>query len=130
MPDYAIAAETLRKIARGVVPIALIVFGLLVLLGQPPVQTGVGVLAGTAFALWNFYLLGRAAVRAAAQGDPARAHKMVVSSYVKRYLLTAVFLVAVIWTRWISIPAAVLPLFFPKITLLLSHSGRKEENNR
>lgn len=130
MPDYAIAAQALRSLTRGVAAAALITFGLLVLLGQPPVQTLAGVAAGTAFALWNFWLLARAAVRAAAVGHPGRAHKIVVSSYVKRYLLTAVFLVAVIRIGWVSVPGAVLPLFFPKITLMISQSGRKEENNR
>lgn len=130
MPDYSIAAQQLRTTARGVIPLALIVFGLLVLLGQPPARSLAGVAAGTAFALWNFWLLARAAVRAAAQRDPARAQKLIVSSYAKRYVLTAVFLLAVIVTGWVSVPGAVLPLFFPKITLMVLHYGRKEEKNR
>ena len=130
MPDYSIAAEALLKLVRGVVPLALVVFGLLVLLGQPPVQTLAGVAAGTLFALWNFWLLARSAVRAAAMGDPARGQRAVAVSYVTRYVLTAVFLAAVMLTRWVSIPGAVLPLFFPKLTLLLSNYGRKEEKHR
>lgn len=130
MPDFAIVTQEMRRLARRVLPMALIVFGVLVLAGQPVVETLVGVGAGTAFALWNFWLLGRSAVRAAAQGDPARAHKMVTASYVKRYVLTAVFLTAVMLSGRVSIPGAVLPLFFPKISFMLLNHGRKEENNQ
>lgn len=131
MPDYAIVTDELHRLTVRVIPVGLVIFGLLVLLGQPLGQVALGVFAGTAFALWNFYLMGRSAVRAACQTDPARASKIVSRSYAKRYALTALFLLAVVWTSWMSVPAVVLPLFSPKITLMISnYFGRKEENHK
>lgn len=125
MPDYVIVAEELRRLTRGVTPVILIIFGLLVLLGQPLIPVALGVVAGTAFTLWNFYLMGRDAVRATCQTDPGRAGKMMTRSYVKRYVLTAVFVFAVVSTDQVSVAAAILPLFSPKITLMLSQYIKK-----
>lgn len=125
MPDYAIANEELRRLIKGVIPIALIIFGVLVLCRQPAVPVAAGTFAGTAFALFGFYLMSRCAVRAVWQGDPARASKIMTRSYAVRYLMTAVFLIAVIWTDWVNLPAAVLTLFSPKITFMISNFLKK-----
>lgn len=125
MLDYAIAKEELRRLTKGVIPIALILFGALVLLGQPVMQVAAGIVSGTVFALWSFYLMSRSAVRAVWQGDPARASKIITRSYAVRYSMTAVFLIALIWTDWVNIPAAVLTLFSPKITLMILHFLKK-----
>ena len=85
MLDYAIAKEELRRLTKGVIPIALILFGAFVLLGQPVMQVAAGIVSGTAFALWSFYLMSRSAVRAVWQGDPARASKIITRSYAVRY---------------------------------------------
>ncbi len=119
MPDYAIANEELRRLIKGVIPVALIIFGVLVLCRQPVVPVAAGTLAGTAFALWSFYLMSRSAVRAVWQGDPARASKIITRSYAVRYTMTAVFLIVLILTDWVSMPAAVLTLFSPKITFMI-----------
>ncbi len=125
MPDYAIAKEELRRLTKGVIPVALIVFGILVLLRQPVLPAAAGAGAGTAFALWSFYLMSRSAVRAVWQGDPARASKMMQRSYAVRYLMTAVFLLLVIWTDWVNLPAAVITLFSPKITFMILNLRKK-----
>lgn len=130
MPDYAIVIEELRRLARQVIPISLIIYGVLVLFGQPPLSTAIGVAAGTAFALGNFYMMGKSAMRATLMRDPGRAIKLVKRSYVRRYLFTALFLFAVIWTDKISVTATVLPLFAPKIALMVSKYKRKEENHK
>lgn len=119
MPDYAVVKEELQRLFKGVIPTTLILFGLLVICGQPAMQTAVGALLGTAFALWSFYLMSRSAVRAIWQGDPARASKIMTRSYAVRYIMTAAFLIAVILTDWINMPAAVLTLFSPKITFMI-----------
>lgn len=120
MPDYAIANEVLRRLIKGVIPIALIIFGILVLCRQPAISVAAGIFVGTLFALWSFYLMSRSAVRAVWQGDPARAGKIMTRSYVCRYVMTAAFLVAVILTNWINLPAAVITLFSPKIAFMIS----------
>ncbi len=125
MPDYAIANETLRRLTKGVIPVALIIFGILVLFRQPIIPVAAGAFAGTAFALWSFYLMSRSAVRAVWQGDPARASKIITKSYAMRYTLTAVFLVGMILTGWVNMPAAVLTLFSPKITFMILNLLKK-----
>lgn len=125
MPDYAIANEELRRLTKGVIPVALIIFGVLVLCRQPVVPVAAGTLVGTLFALWSFYLMSRSAVRAVWQGDPARASKIMTRSYALRYMMTAVFLIILILTDWVSIPAAVLTLFSPKITLMILNFLKK-----
>ncbi len=125
MPDYAIANEELRRLTKGVIPVALIIFGILVLFRQPILPVAVGAFAGTAFALWSFYLMSRSAVRAVWQGDPARASKIITKSYAMRYTLTAIFLVGMILTDWVNIPAAVFTLFSPKITFMILNLLKK-----
>ena len=130
MPDFALVTKETQQLAKRILPFALVLFGVLAVIRQPLTGALAGVCAGTAFAIWNFWLLGRAAARAAVQGDPDRAQKIVVASYVRRYALTAVFLVAVMLSSWINIPGAVIPLFFPKISFMLFHLKRKEENKK
>ncbi len=125
MPDYAIAKEELRRLTKGVIPGALIIFGILVLCRQPMLQVAAGTLAGTAFALWSFYLMSRSAVRAVWQGDPGRASKMMTRSYAVRYTMTAAFLIVLILTDWVNMPAAVITLFSPKITFMILHFLKK-----
>lgn len=69
--------------------------------------------------------MSRSAVRAVWQGDPARASKIIARSYAVRYTMTAVFLIALVLTDWVNIPAAVLTLFLPKITFMILHFLKK-----
>lgn len=69
--------------------------------------------------------MSRSAVRAVWQGDPARASKIITRSYAVRYAMTAVFLIVLILTDWVNMPAAVLTLFSPKITFMISNFLKK-----
>ncbi|MFR4973018.1 MAG: hypothetical protein ACLUB2_06335 [Butyricicoccus pullicaecorum] len=123
MPDYAIVTDELRRLTVRVIPVALVILAA-VLLGQP-----LGDCTGCSgrYPVCALEFLPHGAQRRACSlpDQPGRASKIVTRSYAMRYVLTALFLLAVIWTGRISVPAAVLPLFSPKITLMISHYWKK-----
>lgn len=123
MPDYALAADALRRMATHMLPGTLVLAAALSLAGWRAGATGL--LAGAAFALYKFYLLARAATRIACQTNPGRARRMAARSYAARYALTALFLLAVIRTGFASLLMAILPLFAPGFILITYHIGRK-----
>lgn len=119
MPDYTLAAGIVRRVAVRMVPGALALAAALWLAGWK--AAAVGLLAGATFALCRLYLLAHAAVCIACQSDPGRAQRMAAHSYAVRYVLTALFLLVVIQTGAISLPAAILPLFAPGFVLAAGH---------
>ena len=79
-----------------------------------------GNLLGGGFAVLNFFLLGLTVQKIASETDEKRAKLKLQGSYTLRMLMTlAVVIVAVkvpcFAAAW---PAAVLPLFFPRLTIL------------
>ena len=116
--------ETLRML-RGMIPLALVTFGVFALMGQAPVQTGVSVVLGTAFALLLFYMIGRSTVKATAF-SPEQGIRITRRGYVFRYMLTAAFVIAAIKAPVLNAAAAVIPLFFTKILLLWQHAVQRK----
>lgn len=119
MKGMDIVWHELRRIARGCVPLALVCWGVFVLLGFPALRCALSVAVGTGYALVLFYFIGKSAVRAL-YFSPEQATKRVRGGYAVRYLLTGIMLFVVIKTHFLVLPATVLPLFFPKIVLVLS----------
>ena len=66
-----IVYEETKRMLRGMLPLALVTFGVFALCGQGIARSGASVLLGTAFALLLFYMIGRSTVRATAF-PPAR----------------------------------------------------------
>ena len=121
LKGYEIVREETARLARGMAPLALIAFGILLLAGFEPLRTGVSLLAGTAYSILLFAMIGRSAARAVLF-PPAQGTRIVRRGYFFRYLLTGA-----------AVFAAILPLFFPKVILLWQQvrpSARKggEEN--
>ena len=54
-----IVYEETKRMLRGMLPLALVTFGVFALCGQGIARSGAGVLLGTAFALLLFYMIGR-----------------------------------------------------------------------
>ena len=61
-----IVYEETKRMLRGMLPLALVTFGVFALCGQGIARSGASVLLGTAFALLLFYMIGRSTVRATA----------------------------------------------------------------
>ena len=95
MKGYEIVREETARLARGMAPLALIAFGILLLAGFEPLRTGVSLLAGTAYSILLFAMIGRSAARAVLF-PPAQGTRIVRRGYFFRYLLTgaAVFAAA------------------------------------
>ena len=119
LKGYEIVREETARLARGMAPLALIAFGILLLAGFEPLRTGVSLLAGTAYSILLFAMIGRSAARAVLF-PPAQGTRIVRRGYFFRYLLqcfgAAVF--AAIRLPQLQPLAAILPLFFPKLILL------------
>ena len=64
LKGYEIVREETARLARGMAPLVLIAFGILLLAGFEPLRTGVSLLAGTAYSILLFAMIGRSAARA------------------------------------------------------------------
>ena len=117
-----IVYEETKRMLRGMLPLALVTFGVFALCGQGIARSGASVLLGTAFALLLFYMIGRSTVRATAF-PPAQGIRITRRGYVVRYMLTAVFVIAAIK---LNAAAAVIPLFFTKALLLWRHAVQRK----
>ena len=103
MKGYEIVREETARLARGMAPLVLIAFGILLLAGFEPLRTGVSLLAGTAYSILLFAMIGRSAARAVLF-PPAQGTRIVRRGYFFRYLLTGAAVFAAI-----RLPAALLP---------------------
>ena len=126
LKGYEIVREETARLARGMAPLVLIAFGILLLAGFEPLRTGVSLLAGTAYSILLFVMIGRSAARAVLF-PPAQGTRIVRRGYFFRYLLTGAAVFAAIRLPQLQ------PLFFPKVILLWQQvrpSARKggEEN--
>ena len=92
-----IVYEETKRMLRGMLPLALVTFGVFALCGQGIARSGASVLLGTAFALLLFYMIGRSTVRATA----FRRHRAFALRGAAMYcfMLTAVFVIAAIKLR-------------------------------
>ena len=114
LKGYEIVREETARLARGMAPLALIAFGILLLAGFEPLRTGVSLLAGTAYSILLFAMIGRSAARAVLF-PPAQGTRIVRRGYFFRYLLTGAAVFAAIRLPQLPPLAAILPLFFPKL---------------
>ena len=114
-----IVREELARLIRGMVPMTLIAYGVFALCGHAGLDTVCSLLLGFAYAMLLFFLIGKSAVKATLY-PPAQGTRIVRKGYMVRYLMTGVFVVAAIKLPFLNPLAAVLPLFFPKIILLMS----------
>ena len=108
LKGYEIVREETARLARGMAPLALIAFGILLLAGFEPLRTGVSLLAGTAYSLLLFAMIGRSAARAVLF-PPAQGTRIVRRGYFFRYLLTGAAVFAAIRLPQLQPLAALLP---------------------
>ena len=129
MKDNEIVLYELRRQAKGMLPLALLTYGIFALLGYWQWQTALSILLGTAYALFNFYQIGQSALRAAAfYRIPERAQRGMVRGYMTRYAMTAVVVAVALKALWLNAAAVIVPLFYTKIILLILNTRRKGGN--
>lgn len=77
-----------------------------------------GNLLGGGFAVLNFFLLGLTVQKTAGETDEKRAKLKLQGSYSLRMLLTLGVIILAVKLPFITWPAAVIPLLFPRLTIL------------
>ena len=75
-------------------------------------------LLGGGYAIFNFFLLGLTVQKIAGETDEKRAKLKLQGSYTLRMLLTLAVIVVAIKVPCFVWPAAVVPLLFPRLTIL------------
>ena len=76
MTGMEIVREETRRMLRGMIPLAVIAFGVFLLAGADPARSAVSLLLGTCYSLLLFRMIGKSAAKAVlfppAQDRPAR----------------------------------------------------------
>ena len=123
-PQEAVVKETIH-IAIGTAVMSAIMVIVFLLVGHFSLSVVWGALTGLITAIGNFFLMAMNVQRVTTDLDPADADAMkqaklkMRASYSKRMLLMAAILVGsikLIGSNWI---AAMLPLFFPRMTIMV-----------
>lgn len=105
-------------IALGVLAFSAVMHLVFLALGRWSLGVLWGNLMGGGFAVLNFFLLGLTVQAIAGEKDEKRAKLKLQGSYTLRMLLTLGIIVLAIKLPFVTWPAAVVPLFFPRLTIL------------
>lgn len=106
------------RIACGVLGFSAVMELVFVLIRRWDYTVLLGNLLGGGWAVLNFFLLGLTVQRMADESDPKRAKLKQQGSYSGRMLLTLGIIILAIKAPVFSWPAAVIPLLFPRLTIL------------
>ena len=109
--------ETIH-IALGVLVFSAVMHGVFWAIGRWEWGVLWGNLLGGGFAVLNFFLLGLTVQKVANMTDEKRAKLKLQSSYTLRMLLTVAVIAVAVLVPCFVWPAAVIPLLFPRLTIL------------
>lgn len=132
--QQATKRETLH-IAVGVLCFSAVMNLVFVLLGRWELPVLWGNLLGGGFAILNFFALGLTVQRMAADPNEKRGKMTMQLSYTLRMLFTVFIVALAIKLPAVNWPAAVIPLFFPRLTILAMqllgmYKPQKDENEK
>lgn len=105
-------------IALGVLCFSAVMHLVYLVIGRWELGVLWGNLLGGSFAVFNFFLLGLTVQKIAGETDEKRARLKLQGSYTLRMLLTVAVAVVAIKVPVFNWPAAVIPLLFPRLTIL------------
>lgn len=115
--DSSIRGEAKRLLA-GIVAFVFLASGLFLLAGRADLRTFASLFGGAGYSFCLFLMISANASKALLY-PPETAIKLVRRGYMFRYLLTGVLVVLALKLPFINSFAAILPLFFPKVILLI-----------
>lgn len=120
-----IVYEETKRMLRGMLPLALVTFGVFALCG--PGYRSVRRKCSARYGVRAAAVLHdrQSTVRATAF-PPAQGIRITRRGYVVRYMLTAVFVIAAIKLPYLNAAAAVIPLFFTNALLLWRHAVQRK----
>lgn len=125
MTSGEIIIQEAKRLLLGMVPLMLVAGGFFLLAGYGDLRTLGSLLGGTAYSFCLFLMIGANASKALLY-PPAQAIKLVRRGYMFRYMLTGVLVVLAFKLPFINAAAAILPIFFPKLILLVNSIFRKK----
>lgn len=115
-PQQSIVKET-KRIAVGTVIMLVVMLAVYAVLGKFTVSVLLGGLLGSAYAIFNFFMLGMTLQKAASMTDQQMAHMKVRSSYSTRMIGMMVLAVVAFALPFIEGIPCMIALLFPRATI-------------
>lgn len=115
-PQQSIVKET-KRIGVGTVIMLVVMLAVYAVLGKFTVGVLLGGLLGSAYAIFNFFLLGMTLQKAASMTDQQMAHMKVRSSYSTRMIGMLVLAVVAFALPFVEGIPCLIALLFPRATI-------------
>lgn len=117
-PQQSIVKET-KRIGVGTVIMLVVMLAVYAVLGKFTVGVLLGGLLGSAYAIFNFFLLGMTLQKAASMSDQQMAHMKVRSSYSTRMIGMLVLAVVAFALPFVEGIPCLIALLFPRATIFV-----------
>lgn len=115
-PQQSIVKET-KRIAVGTVIMLVVMLAVYAVLGKFTVGVLLGGLLGSAYAVFNFFMLGMTLQKAASMTDQQMAHMKVRSSYSTRMIGMLILAVVAFALPFVEGIPCLIALLFPRATI-------------
>ena len=126
-PQQSIVKET-KRIAVGTVIMLVVMLAVYAVLGKFTVGVLLGGLLGSAYAIFNFFMLGMTLQKAASMTDQQMAHMKVRSSYSTRMIGMLILAVVAFALPFVEGIPCLIALLFPRATIFaLQVTGQIKE---
>ena len=117
-PQQSIVKET-KRIGVGTVIMLVVMLAVYAVLGKFTVGVLLGGLLGSAYALFNFFMLGMTLQKAASMTDQQMAHMKVRSSYSTRMIGMLILAVVAFALPFVEGIPCLIALLFPRATIFV-----------
>lgn len=117
-PQQSIVKET-KRIAVGTVIMLVVMLAVYAVLGKFTVGVLLGGLLGSAYAIFNFFMLGMTLQKAASMTDQQMAHMKVRSSYSTRMIGMLILAVVAFALPFVEGIPCLIALLFPRVTIFV-----------
>ena len=115
-PQQSIVKET-KRIAAGTIIMLVVMLAIYAVLGKFTVGVLLGGLLGSAYAIFNFFMLGMTLQKAASMTDQQMAHMKVRSSYSTRMIGMLILAVVAFALPFVEGIPCLIALLFPRATI-------------
>ena len=117
-PQQSIVKET-KRIGVGTVIMLVVMLAVYAVLGKFTVGVLLGGLLGSAYAIFNFFMLGMTLQKAASMSDQQMAHMKDRSSYSTRMIGTLILAVVAFALPFVEGIPCLIALLFPRATIFV-----------
>ena len=117
-PQQSIVKET-KRIGVGTVIVLVVMLAVYAVLGKFTVGVLLGGLLGSAYAIFNFFMLGMTLQKAASMSDQQMAHMKVRSSYSTRMIGMLILAVVAFALPFVEGIPCLIALLFPRATIFV-----------